>query len=138
MNCLPSWSNSIHSDIQRRVVLFFFSVENVRHTSGYFFYRKLYNGGNYSTIWQNKTNFYTILTTNLYDKSQTKVPDLYDNIYIDNIQKAVVICLICRNDNISFWCWIQRDVREMYYFCCPIICLYVFSSCCYFLYYLRV
>jgi len=94
MNCLPSWSNSVHSDIQRGVVLFFFSVDNVRHTSGYFFYRKLYNGGNYSTFWQNKTNFYTILTTNLYDKSQTKVPDLYDNIYIDNIQKAVVICLI--------------------------------------------
>jgi hypothetical protein len=39
-----------------------------------FFYRKLYNGGNFSTIWQNKTHFYTILTTNLYDKSQTKVP----------------------------------------------------------------
>ena len=39
-----------------------------------FFYRKFYNGGNFSTIWQNKTNFYAILTTNLYDKSQTKVP----------------------------------------------------------------
>jgi hypothetical protein len=73
-------------------------VDNVRHTSGYFlcwiqhqkeilsewldkcvidpgiFYRKLYNSGNCSTIWQNKTHFYTILTTNLYDKSQTKVP----------------------------------------------------------------
>jgi hypothetical protein len=23
-------------------------VDNVRHTSGYFFYRKLYNGGNFS------------------------------------------------------------------------------------------
>ena len=30
---------------------------------------------NCSTIWQNKINFYTILTTNLYDKSQTKVSD---------------------------------------------------------------
>jgi hypothetical protein len=44
-----------------------------RHTSGYF-YRTLYNGGNFSFIWQNKTHFYTILTTNLYDKSHTKVP----------------------------------------------------------------
>jgi len=33
---------------------------NVRHSSGYF-YRKLYNGGNCSTIWQNTTHFYTIL-----------------------------------------------------------------------------
>ena len=33
-------------------------VDNVRHTSGYFFYRKLYNGGNFSTIWQNKTHFF--------------------------------------------------------------------------------
>ena len=57
------------------------------------FYRKLYNGGNFSTIWQNKTHFYTILTTNLYDKSQYPT-DLYGTIYIDNIQKAVVICLI--------------------------------------------
>jgi hypothetical protein len=39
---------------------------------GNFFYRKLYNGVYRSTIWQNKTHFYTILTTNLYDKSQTK------------------------------------------------------------------
>ena len=35
---------------------------------------------------------------NLYNKSQTKVPygptDLYGTIYIDNIQEAVVICLI--------------------------------------------
>ena len=31
----------------------------------------------------------------MYDKSQTKVAyDLYGTIYIDNIQKAVVICLI--------------------------------------------
>ena len=36
------------------------------------FYQKLYNGGNFSTIWQSKTHFYTILTTNLYDKSQHK------------------------------------------------------------------
>jgi hypothetical protein len=28
-----------------------------------------YNSGNISTIWQNKTHFYTILSTNLYDKS---------------------------------------------------------------------
>ena len=50
-----------------------------------FFLSKLYNGG----------NFYTILTTNLYDKSQTKVPyGLVCTIYIDNIQKAVIICLI--------------------------------------------
>ena len=59
---------------------------------GVFLYRKLYNGGNVSTFWQNKTYFHTILTTNLYDKSQTKVP--YGTIYTDNIQKAVVICLI--------------------------------------------
>jgi hypothetical protein len=39
-----------------------------------FFYRKLYNGGNFSTIWQNNTHFYTILTTNMSDKRQTKVP----------------------------------------------------------------
>jgi hypothetical protein len=35
-------------------------VDNVLHTSGYF-----------STICQGKTHFYTILTTNLYDKSRT-------------------------------------------------------------------
>ena len=61
------------------------------------FNRKLYNGEKCSTIWQNKTHFYTILTTNLYDKSQTKVPYrlvMYGTFYIDNIQKAVVICLI--------------------------------------------
>jgi hypothetical protein len=39
----------------------------------------------------NKTHVYTNLTTNLYD---TKSTDLYGTIYIDNIQKAVVICLI--------------------------------------------
>jgi tRNA A22 N-methylase len=37
------------------------------------FLSKTYNGGNCSTICQNKTHLYTILTTNLYDKSQTKV-----------------------------------------------------------------
>jgi hypothetical protein len=52
-------------------------------------YRKLYNGVYCSTIWQNKTHFYTILTTNLYDKARPKYPtDLYGTIYIDNIQKA--------------------------------------------------
>ena len=42
------------------------------------------------------THFYTILTTNLYDnKARPKYhADLYGTIYIDNIQKAVVICLI--------------------------------------------
>ena len=39
---------------------------------GILFSEKLYNDRNFST-WQNKTHFYTILTTNLYDKSQTKV-----------------------------------------------------------------
>jgi hypothetical protein len=34
---------------------------------------------------------FILLTTNLYDISHT---DLYGTIYIDNIQKAVVICLI--------------------------------------------
>ena len=58
------------------------------------FYRKLYNGGNCSTIWQSKTHFYTILTTNLYEATPKYPTDLYNNIYIDNIQKAVVICLI--------------------------------------------
>jgi hypothetical protein len=51
----------------------------------------------HKTIWQNKTHFNTILTTNLYDKSQTKVPYrlvMYGTFYIDNIQKAVIICLI--------------------------------------------
>ena len=63
---------------------------------GFFYYRKLYNSGNFSTIWQNETHFYTILTTNMYDKRQTKVPYglVWYTIYIDNIQKAVVICLI--------------------------------------------
>ena len=70
-----------------------YRVDNVRHASGYFFYRKLYNGGNCSTIWQNKTPFYTILTTNLYDKKKYPT-ELYGNNYIDNIKKAVVICLI--------------------------------------------
>ena len=70
-------------------------VDNVRRTSGYFFYRKLYNGGNVSTIWQNKTHIYTILTTNLYDKSQTKIPCGLVWYYLHyNIQKVVVICLI--------------------------------------------
>ena len=59
------------------------------------FYRKLYNGGSFSTIWQNKTHFYTILTTNLYDKSQTKVPYGLVWYYLHRqYSKTVVICLI--------------------------------------------
>jgi hypothetical protein len=49
--------------------------------------RKLYNGGNCSTIWQNKTHFYTILTTNLYDKSQTKVPYGLEWYYLHRVLK---------------------------------------------------
>ena len=82
-----------------------------------FFYWTLYNGGNCSTIWQNKAHFYTISTMNRSEifqpsdkiklisilfqqwtcmiKARPKYPtDLYCNIYIDNIHKAVVICLI--------------------------------------------
>jgi hypothetical protein len=69
---------------------------------GIFLLSQIYNGGNFSTIRQNKTHFHTTLTTNLYDKSQTKVPyglvwyylHRYGTIYIDNIQNAVVISLI--------------------------------------------
>jgi hypothetical protein len=79
-----------------------------------FFLSKFYNGG----------NFYTILTTNLYDKSQTKVPyGLVCTIYIDNIQKAVIICLIISTfpfdadpgwttyviHTCIFLCWIQHQ-----------------------------
>ena len=46
-------------------------------------------------------------------KARPKYPmDLYDNIYIDNIQKAIVICLIIHSDNISFWCWIYCKVFD--------------------------
>ena len=38
---------------------------------GIFFYRKLYHGGTFSTIYQGQIHSYAILTTNLYDKSQT-------------------------------------------------------------------
>ena len=68
---------------------------------GIFFFPKLYNGGNFSTIWQNKTHFYTILTTNLYDKSQTKV--LFTLIILKK-----TCHLSNHSDNISFWCYIQH------------------------------
>jgi hypothetical protein len=58
------------------------------------FYRKLYNGGHCSTIWQGKTH------------------DLYGNIYINNIQNAVVILMSNHSDNISFWCWIHYKVFD--------------------------
>ena len=41
-------------------------VDNVRHTFGYFFYRKLYNGGNCSTIWQNKVHSYLRIDPNFF------------------------------------------------------------------------
>ena len=34
--------------------------------------------------------------------------DLYGTIYIDNIQKVVVINLSNHSDNIFFWCWIHH------------------------------
>ena len=66
---------------------------------------------------------FILLTTNLYDISHT---DLYGTIYIDNIQKAVVICLIIPTtfpfdagsmvDNVRhtsgyFLCWILAKYR---------------------------
>ena len=45
-------------------------------------------------------------------KARPKYPtDLYDNIYIDNIQKAAVICLIIP----TTFPFDARDVREVYY-----------------------
>ena len=47
-------------------------------------------------------------------KARPKYPtDLYGTIYIDNIQKAVVICLIIPT-TISVWCWIQGRQRTSY------------------------
>ena len=57
-------------------------MDNVRHTSGYFFIENFIMAEIVQPS-DNKTHVYTNLTTNLYG-----------TIYIDNIQKAVVICLI--------------------------------------------
>ena len=77
------------------------------------------------------THFYTILTTNLYDnKARPKyLADLYGTIYIDNIQKAVVICLIIpttfsfdagtRVDNVrhtsGYFCYAASSIKRK---CC--------------------
>jgi hypothetical protein len=75
----------VNSTIQVRRVLWsgfwlvsiYIRMDNVRPTSGYFFYRKLYDGGKGSTFVQNKTNFYTILTRNLYDKKKDQALLMY-------------------------------------------------------------
>ena len=62
----------VHADMAWKRPLYFFRVDNVRHTSGYFVIENFIMAEMFSTIWQNKTHFYTILsTTNLSDKSQT-------------------------------------------------------------------
>ena len=74
---------NLQSQARTHAVLVIGLYQGGQRTSyiGVFFLLKICNGGNFSNIWQNKTNFYTILTTNLYDKSQTKVGDYADRIY---------------------------------------------------------
>jgi hypothetical protein len=95
---------------------------------GIFFYRKLYNGGNCSTIWQNKTHFYAILTTNLYDNSQTKVPYGLLWYYLHRSYSKSCCHLSNHSYNISCWWCMTYVVHSLFlvgFVLLDLVCLFV-------------
>ena len=70
-------------------------MDNVRHTSGYFFIKNFIMAEIVPPSDKIKLIFMLFYQRTCMIKTRSKYPpDLYGTIYLDNIQKVVAICLI--------------------------------------------